>query len=89
MKLVPQQPQANSGVGDALATAFEFAATIAIFVAVGFGLDWWLGTTPIFLLSLTVFVLIGQTVRLWFHYGAELDKHEAARRQRVGRASEQ
>ena len=89
MKLVPQQPQANSGVGDALATAFEFAATIAIFVALGFGLDWWLGTTPIFLLSLTVFVLIGQTVRLWFHYGAELDKHEAARRQRVGRASEQ
>ena len=89
MKLVPEQPQANSAVGDALATAFEFAATIAIFVAIGFGLDWWLGTTPIFLVSVTIFVLIGQTVRLWFHYGAEIEKHEEARRQRIGRAPEQ
>jgi F0F1-type ATP synthase assembly protein I len=89
VKLVPEQPQANSGVGDALATAFEFAATIAIFVAIGFGLDWWLGTTPIFLVSVTIFVLIGQTVRLWFHYGAEIEKHEEARRQRIGRAPEQ
>jgi F0F1-type ATP synthase assembly protein I len=89
VKLVPQQPQANSAVGDALASAFEFAATVAIFVALGFGLDWWFGTTPIFLLSLTIFVLIGQTVRLWFHFGAEIEKHEEARRQRMGRASSQ
>jgi hypothetical protein len=38
---------------------------------------------------LTIFVLIGQTVRLWFHYGAEIDKHQEARRQRLGRATDQ
>jgi F0F1-type ATP synthase assembly protein I len=80
VQLLPQRRVANTAVGDALAKAFEFAATVAIFVLIGYGLDWWLGTTPIFTAGLFLFVMIGQTVRLAYSYGADMRLEEKARR---------
>ena len=79
MQLVPQRRPLNQGFGDALARAFEFAATVAIFFFIGFGLDHWLGTAPIFMIVCSVFVIAGQTVRLWYTYDAEMRRHEAER----------
>jgi len=84
VQLVPQQRQSNQAFGEALARAFEFSATIAIFCLIGFGLDRWFDTTPFFMVTLFVIVLIGQTVRLWYAYDAQMRKHEAARRQAIG-----
>jgi len=81
VKLVPQQRQANTAFGDALAAAFEFAATIAVFVGVGFGLDLWLGTLPVLTAVLAVFALTGQTVRMYFSYGAEIERQQSERRE--------
>ncbi len=64
--------------------AFEFSATIAIFCLIGFGLDRWFDTAPFFMVTLFVIVLIGQTVRLWYAYDAQMRKHEAERRQAIG-----
>lgn len=79
MQLVPQQRQSNQAFGEALARAFEFSATIAIFCLIGFWLDQRFDTGPVFMVTLFVIVLIGQTVRLWFAYDAQMRKHEAAR----------
>jgi F0F1-type ATP synthase assembly protein I len=83
---IPQPRQLNQAFGEALARAFEFSATVAIFCLIGFGLDQWFDTTPLFLITLFVVVLIGQTVRIWYAYGAAMRTHEEARRQKVGRA---
>lgn len=83
MQLVPQQRQHNQAFGEALARAFEFSSTVAIFCLIGFALDRRFDTTPLFLVTLFVVVLIGQTVRLWYAYGAAMRVHEEARRQQA------
>jgi F0F1-type ATP synthase assembly protein I len=77
VQLVPQRPQANTAFGDALAKAFEFAGTLAIFFFIGWGLDIWAGTTPLFMIVCSVFCLVGLTVRYWYTYDAEMRRHEA------------
>jgi F0F1-type ATP synthase assembly protein I len=85
VQLIPQPRQLNQAFGEALARAFEFSSTVAIFCLIGFAIDRWLGTTPVFMITLFVVVLIGQTIRLWYSYGAAMRVHEEARRQKAGR----
>ena len=81
MQLVPNRRRLLApGIGDTLARGFEWAATIAIFLGVGFLLDRWLGTTPIFMVALFVFALVGQLLRAYFHFGDEIDREATARR---------
>jgi hypothetical protein len=69
------------GIGDTLARGFEWAATIAVFLGLGYVLDRVFGTTPLFLVVLFVFALVGQTVRAFLHYGDEIDREMKARRE--------
>ena len=55
----------NKGFGDALSVAVELAVTPAIFAFLGWRLDEWLGTTPLFLL---VFFLFTFTYVAWREY---------------------
>ena len=81
MQLVPNRRRVLApGIGDTLARGFEWAATIAIFLGLGFVLDRILGTTPIFMVVLFVFALVGQIVRAYFHFGDEIDREATARR---------
>jgi F0F1-type ATP synthase assembly protein I len=81
VQLVPNRRRLLApGIGDTLARGFEFAATIAIFFGLGFLLDRALDTTPLFMVLLFVFALVGQTVRAWLHYCDEIDKEGKARR---------
>ena len=81
MQLVPNRRRLLApGIGDTLARGFEWAATIAIFLGLGFVLDRAFGTTPLLMVLLFVFALVGQTVRAFLHYGDEIDKESAARR---------
>ena len=70
----------NRAFGDALATAFEFAATVAIFFGIGYALDRWLGTTPIFMVVMFLFALIGKSLRVFFTYREDLDRDLENRR---------
>lgn len=77
---VQPQRQPNPNFGDGLSIAFELVATPAVFGAMGFGLDRWLGTTPIFTIAVSVVVfatVVGLT--LW-RYGQEMDRVDAERR---------
>ena len=82
MQLVPNRRRVLApGIGDTLARGFEWAATIAIFLGLGFLLDRSSAPSPIFMVVLFVFALVGQTVRAYFHFGDEIDREATARRQ--------
>ena len=56
------------GLGNTLAVAFEFVATPAIFGVIGYFIDRAAGTTPLFLITLLLFGIIGMSVKMWFGY---------------------
>lgn len=69
MDLLRQRRETNQGLGDALATSFEFAATTAIFLGLGWLLDRWLGTR--FLVAVGVLVgMAGAFYLIIKRYGA-------------------
>lgn len=74
--------------GDALAAAFELVATPALFAFFGWRIDRWLGTSPAFILVLTILTAAYSVYRLLAQYNREMSAHEAARRERTEHDSE-
>src|SRR5262249_14140297 len=68
--------QLYSGFGEALAQAFEFAATPILFAALGWWLDSLRGTGPILLVVLSAFGFTGVCLRAMYHYKARVEKEE-------------
>ena len=66
----------NKGFGDALAVAVELAVTPAIFAFVGWRLDEWLGTGPLFLLVLFLFTFSYVAWREDTRYKLKLDEQQ-------------
>lgn len=75
--------------GDALAAAFELVATPALFAFFGWKIDGWLGTSPLFILVLTIFTASYSIYRLMAQYDREMAAHEEARIQAAQRSSEE
>jgi F0F1-type ATP synthase assembly protein I len=67
----------TNGFGDALAKAFEMAATPAIFGFFGWLLDRWLGTEPVFLVAFVVIVFAYEVWKMFNAYGTAMAEHEA------------
>ena len=68
-----------SGFGDALARAFEFVATPALFAFLGWLLDRWLGTVALFAVAFGLFVLWYEFWKMWAFYDARMKVEEEAR----------
>ena len=66
----------NKGFGDALSVAVELAVTPAIFAFLGWRLDAWLGTTPLFLLVLFLFTFTYVAWREYAKYQLRMEQHE-------------
>lgn len=64
----------NNGFGEALSRAFEFAVTPVVFGFFGHLIDMRLNTSPIFLLALAAFAVVGSFVRFWYAYDREMDQ---------------
>lgn len=83
MKILPTPERirgaAASGTDQGLGQGAEIAIGVLVFFGIGAGLDWLIGTTPIFMIALTVFCAIGQFVRLWYGYDARMRNLEADR----------
>ena len=60
--------------------AFELVATPAAFGFLGYLVDRWLGTGPIFTIALAGFVACYVVWKLWYQYNAEMDRLDAERR---------
>jgi F0F1-type ATP synthase assembly protein I len=67
----------NRGFGDAMSRGFELAATTAIFGALGWWIDGRVGTRPAVMIVLVVLAVIGQFVKLWYAYDADMRRHES------------
>lgn len=65
-----------SGFAEALTQAFELVATPAVFGGIGWLVDRWAGTGPLFAVLLVVFASCGMFVRMWFGYDTAMRRHE-------------
>lgn len=81
MKPVSKQPRANTE--DSVGLGIEAAVIIALFLGVGYVLDRIVGTTPIFMIVMTVVGAIGLFAKLKYRYDDRMDELEAERRTSV------
>ena len=71
----------SGSVDQGLGQGMEMALTIAVFLGIGWGLDVWLDTRPIFMIGLVIFSTVGQFIKMWFIYDARMKMLENERRQ--------
>ena len=59
------------------------AVGLVVFFLMGWGLDTWLGTVPIFMIGFTVFAMVGQFVKMYFVYSRDMRRLEDQRAESV------
>jgi len=72
----PKPGSVDSNLGQGM----EFALTVAVFLGLGWLIDGWADTRPVFTIALVVFSMVGQFVKMWFVYDARMTSLEAERR---------
>ena len=89
-----EQPSSNeathkramaNGFGNAMGTATELALLPGVFGFLGWLLDRWLGTEPLFLAGFVVFAFAGMLVRSWIGYDKAMREQERGLYTRIGR----
>lgn len=76
MKLLPRKPiDADDNIGRGM----DLALVTLVFLGIGYVLDRWLGTRPLFMITLFLLAAVGQFVKLWFGYEAKMKLLEAER----------
>jgi hypothetical protein len=77
VKLIPRKP---INADDNLGRGMDMALVTLVFLGLGYVLDRWLGTKPVFMIGLVVFAVVGQFVKMWYAYDATMSKLEEQRR---------
>ncbi len=77
MKLL--SPQTRVDTQDSLGLGIEAAVIMALFFGVGYGLDWLFGTTPLFMIALTVLGAVGLFAKWKYRYDDRMNELEAER----------
>ncbi|HEV3363779.1 MAG TPA: AtpZ/AtpI family protein [Acidimicrobiia bacterium] len=75
--VLTQRRALYQGFGDTLAVAFELAFTPVVLGLMGYGLDRWIGTLPIFTIVFVLMAIVGLSARMWYGYDARMKVHEA------------
>ena len=76
MKLLPRKPiNADSNVGRGI----EFALAILLFLGLGYLMDSWLGTQPLFMIVMFLVAVVGQFAAMWYRCDASMAVHDAQR----------
>ena len=76
MKLINRQPiKTDDNVGRGM----DLALVTLVFLGVGYGLDRWLGTRPLFMVCFVLLALLGQFVRMRYAYEERMRAHELQR----------
>ena len=79
MRIVAPTKTASAGSSEGLGHGAEIAIGVFVFFGIGFALDYFLGTTPLFMIVLTVFSSVGNFVKIWFSYNAKMKQLESER----------
>jgi F0F1-type ATP synthase assembly protein I len=82
MKLLPSPARARQ-TNDTVGNGIDVALTVALMLGIGWGLDHWLGTAPIFMITMTVLAGVGFFAKFKYQYDARMDVHEAERVERA------
>jgi F0F1-type ATP synthase assembly protein I len=64
------------GLGDGFSLAVEFVAVPLILALIGFGLDRWLNTSPVFVVVLGAIGFVGVILRTYYAYLARMEYEE-------------
>lgn len=83
MKFLPK-PKPVSVMNTNVSEGVELAVGIIVFFFIGFGVDAWAGTTPLFMIIFTVFAVIGNFVKMYYSYSRAMS-HEEEERARLSR----
>jgi F0F1-type ATP synthase assembly protein I len=84
MKLLPKQTRVETD--DALGMAIEVAVIMVLFMAIGWGLDQWLGTLPVFMIVFTVLGAVGLFTKHKYRYDEKMLELEQQRRDGTARS---
>ena len=69
----------NKATDDKIGKGIDVALVTLSFLGIGYALDRWLDTKPLFMIVLVVLALIGEFVRFWYDYDARMKVLEAQR----------
>ena len=69
----------STATDDKIGKGIDVALVTLAFLGIGYGLDRWLDTKPIFMIVLVVLALIGEFLRFWYDYDARMKVLEAQR----------
>ena len=69
----------NTHTDDKIGKGIDVALVTLAFLGIGYGLDRWLGTKPVFMVVLVVLALVGEFLRFWYDYAARMKVLEAQR----------
>lgn len=78
MKLLPKNTRVDPH--GPMTLSLDVAVVMLIFFGAGFLLDRWLGTTPIFMIALTLIGAVGLFLRFKVQYDSKMEALEAQRR---------
>jgi F0F1-type ATP synthase assembly protein I len=76
---VSERPPNNQRISSGFELAFEFALSILLFFGIGWLLDRWLGTAPLFMIVGFLVGAVGNFFRLWYLYDGAMRTAEAER----------
>ena len=68
------------GADDNLGRGMETALLLAFFLGLGWLLDEWLGTRPLFMIGLVLFGATGSFIKMKFEYDGRMERLEEERR---------
>jgi hypothetical protein len=71
---------------DNVGRGIEMALTVTLMVGIGYGLDRWLGTAPIFMIVLAILAGVGFFAKFKYQYDARMEQLEAERAELAGRS---
>lgn len=69
----------KTATDDKLGIGIDVALVTLVFLGLGFLLDRWLNTKPVFMVVLVCLALIGEFVRFWYDYDSRMKVLEADR----------
>ncbi len=84
MKLFPTNLRV-SRTDDSFGRGMDVALTVLLFFGIGFAIDRWLGTTPLFMIVMTVLASVGFFASFKYRYDARMEQLEAERAAQVAK----
>ena len=79
MKVLPDQRKIaeHQQSGQTLGRGMDFALVVLVFLGIGYVLDRVLDTRPAFMVGLVIFSVVGQFIKMYYEYTAQMKVHEA------------